>query len=125
MAQPSQNSQNSQDLQPAELEDVLHGDIEVNKGKIVKKRREKQPPFTDEENALILSWVEDKYKELYGRGSSSSVADDKREAWEQFTTAVNNVHDGKFKREQDDVFKRIDNMKANGKNRNLFGCAYM
>ena len=113
MAQPNEESQNSLDVEPADINDVLQGKIEVNHGKIVKKRKEIKPEFTDEENAMILSWLEDKYKDLYGRGSSYSVSDNKREAWEAFTKAVNDVHDGKNKREVDDVFKRINNMKTN------------
>ena len=117
MAQPSQNDENSlnsQELEAADINDVLQGNIEVSRGQIVRRRRERKPEFTDDENALIITWLEEKYKDLYRRGSSATVADDKREAWEAFTKAVNDVHDGQYHREVEDVFKRVDNMKTNG-----------
>ena len=58
MVQPSQNSENSQEFEPAEINDVLKGNIEVARGQIVRRKRERKPEFTDEENALILSWLE-------------------------------------------------------------------
>ena len=82
-----QDSQMSQSLisdgeEVAEIEDVLNDEFEINSnGKAVKKKRKDGPrkaDMTSEENALILNWMEFRYKELYGRGQSSSVADDKK-----------------------------------------------
>ena len=87
-------------------------------GKVVKKKkkvRRNKPKFTPEENAEVIKWLETKYKELYGRGGSSSVSADKDEYWEDFTKDVNAIHNGQFHRTAKDIFKRIDNMKKNGK----------
>ena len=119
-----QDSQMSQSLisdgeEVAEIEDVLNDEFEINSnGKAVKKKRKDGPrkaDMTSEENALILNWMEFRYKELYGRGQSSSVADDKKQAWEEFTDALNALHDRQFKRTRAELEKRINNMKKMGK----------
>ena len=71
--------------------------------------------FTGEENALILRWLETKYREFYGMGAGFTVAQVKQDACDQFTTELNNLHGGENSRTQDDIMKRIDNMKNQGK----------
>ena len=39
----------------------------------VQAKRKKSKAFTDEENALILQWLENRYKDLYCRTRSSHV----------------------------------------------------
>ena len=115
MAEAQQGGENeSQEEIPVSLQDVAGNNYYVNsQGKLVKTRKKKKE-FTDEENALILKWLESKYKELYGRGSGSTVAQDKQDAWDEFTTELNNLHGGENSRSQDDIMKRIDNMKNQG-----------
>ena len=100
---------------PASLTDVLSNNFDVNsQGKIVKTRKKKSEPFTDDENALILQWLENRYKDLYGRAGSSHVAQDRNEAWEQFLDAINELHNGQYNRTLEDLVKRVDNMKTVG-----------
>ena len=82
-----------------------------NKKKKIKRKKAK---FTPEENAEVILWLETKYRELYGRGGSSSVSADKDEIWEEFAKDVNAIHNGQYQRSPKDIFKRIDNMKKNG-----------
>ena len=92
--------------------------IQNNDGKPKKKKtkrvRKNKPKFTPEENAEVLKWLESRYKDLYGRGGSSSVSADKDDVWEEFAKEINDLHDGQYNRTPKDVFKRIDNMKKNG-----------
>ena len=63
--------------QPASLDDVISDNFNVNsQGRVVKARRKKSEPFTEDENALILQWLEERYRDLYGRAGSSHVAQD-------------------------------------------------
>ena len=119
-----ESSQMSQSLisegeEVADIEDVLNDEFEINRsGKAVKKKRKdggRKADMTSEENALILNWLEFRYKDLYGRGQSSSATDDKKEAWEEFTDALNDLHDGKFQRTRAELEKRMNNMKKIGK----------
>ena len=70
--------------------------------------------MTDEEKAVIMHWLETRFKDLYGRNNSSSVSADKDEAWSDFVKAVNEVHNYKFNRTRLEIEKRIDNFKTNG-----------
>ena len=90
---------------------VNTNDKKLKKSKRVKKNK---PKFSPEENAEVIKWLESRYKDLYGRGGSSSVSADKDEVWDEFATDLNAIHDGQFKRTPKDIFKRIDNMKKNG-----------
>ena len=101
--------------EPASLDDVIANNFDVNsQGKVVKAKRKKSEAFTEDENALILQWLEHRYKELYGRAGSSHVAQDRNEAWEEFTQAINDLHNGQYNRSVEEVVKRVDNMKTVG-----------
>ena len=100
---------------PADLNDVLSSNFEVNtQGQLVKPKRKKKE-FSEEENAMIMKWLETKYKQLFGRGSGPTVAQDQRDAWYDLTEAVNGIHNGQNERSTEDIVKRIDNMKNQGK----------
>ena len=80
----------------------------------MRKDGPRKADMTSKENALILNWMEFRYKDLYGRANSSSVADDKKQSWEEFTDALNALHDGKFEISKVELEKRINNMKKMG-----------
>ena len=114
MMEESQESQNQGEI-PANVSDVLTNNFEVNtQGQLVKPRKKKKE-FSDEENAMIMKWLETKYKQLFGRGSGPTVAQDRRDAWFDLTEAVNAIHNGQNERSTEDIVKRIDNMKNQGK----------
>ena len=81
----------------------------------MKARKKKRPEFTDEERALILQWLEERYKQLYGRGQSSAVAQDRDDVWSNFLIPLNALHDSPMGRTLEELLKKIDNMKTQGK----------
>ena len=94
----------------------MANNFDVNsQSKCVKAKKKKSEPFTEDENVMILRWLEERYRDLYGRAGSSHVAQDHSDAWEEFTEAVNGVHNGRYSRTAEDVVKRVDNMKTVGK----------
>ena len=106
---------------PASLRDVLHNEIDVNsQGRIIKARKKKRPEFTDEERALILQWLEERYKALYGKGHSSTVAQDRDDVWGEFLVALNGLHEPSMGRTLEELQKKIDNMKTQGIDCNIF-----
>ena len=100
---------------PASLQDVLQNEIDVtSQGKVIKARKRKRPEFTEEERALILQWLEERYKQLYGKGHSSTVAQDRDDVWAEFLIALNSLHEPSMGRTLDELQKKIDNMKTQG-----------
>ena len=113
MMEEGQESQNQPDV-AADLNDLLSNNFEVNtQGQLVKPKKKKKE-FSDEENAMIMKWLETKYKQLFGRGSGPTVAQDRRDAWYDLTAAVNGIHNGQNERSTEDIVKRIDSMKNQG-----------
>ena len=112
MAENTQND-NQPDI-PADHHDVANNNFEVNsQGQLVKPKKKKKE-FSDEENAVIMKYLETKYKQLFGRGSGPTLAQDRRDAWYELTDAVNEIHGGQNERTTEDISKRIDNMKNQG-----------
>ena len=100
---------------PSEISDVIQNSAEAgSQGRQVRPKRKKRPDFTDEERALILQWLEERYKDLYGRGHSSTVAQDRDDVWADFVVALNSLHEPAMGRTLDELVKKIDNMKTQG-----------
>ena len=73
-------NQGEEDL-PMSMDDILPNNFDVNsQGKVVKARKKKSQPCTDEENAMTIQWLEHSYRGVYGRAGSSHVAQDQNEA---------------------------------------------
>ena len=101
---------------PIEITDVLQASGDTgSQGRGVRAKKKKRPDFTDEERALILQWLEEKYKDLYGRGNFATVAQDRDEVWADFLVALNSVHEPSMARTLDELIKKIDNMKTQGR----------
>ena len=94
----------------------MNDNFDINKkGKAVKKARApRKPDMTAEENALIINWLEFRYDNIYGRGHSATVRDDKKAAWDAMIDEIDAVHDGKFERNKVEIEKRINNIKKLG-----------
>ena len=99
---------------PADIDEVLEGQYEVNKeGKLVKKHDE-QPKYTKGEMSVVWHFFENCYDELYGEGKGSNIAYAKSAVWIEFAQAVDAVEGGVKNRTVRRVWKKIDNMKYLG-----------
>ena len=90
----------------------------------MKARKKKRPEFTDEERALILQWLEDRYQQLYGRGHSSTVAQDRDDVWSDFLITLNTFHEKPMGQTLEELLKKIDNMKTQGRSNKTDICFY-
>ena len=91
---------------PAEIEEVIEGEFEVNKeGKLVKKRDE-QPGYTKAEMSVVWHYFENRYEELYGEGKGSNNAYSKNASWLEFANAVDAVEGSAKKRTVHCVWKK-------------------
>ena len=99
---------------PADIDEVLEGQYEVNKeGKLVKKHDE-QPKYTKGQMSVVQHFFENRYDELYGEGKGSNIAYAKSAVWIEFAQAVDAVEGGVKNRTVRRVWKKIDNMKYLG-----------
>ena len=99
---------------PADLDEVLEGQYEVNKeGKLVKSRDE-QPKYSKGEMSVVWHFFENRYEELYGEGKGSNIAYAKSAVWIEFAEAVDAVEGGVKNRTVRRVWKKLDNMKYLG-----------
>ena len=107
----SESEETQSEGEPAEVEEVIEGQFEVNKeGKLVRKR-EGQPGYTKAEMCVVWHYFEHRYQELYGEGKGSNIAYQKNVAWIEFANAVDAVEGGTKNRTARRVWKKLDNMK--------------
>ena len=100
--------------EPADVEEVIEGQFEVNKeGQLVKKR-DAQPGYTKGEMSVVWYFFEHCYQELYGEGKGSNIAYKKNASWIEFAKAVDAVENGTKNRTVCRVWKKLDNMKYLG-----------
>ena len=107
----------------SEITDVMQGSGDTaSQGRVIRGKKKKRPDFTDEERALILQWLEERYRDLYGRANSATVAQDRDEVWSDFLVTLNAVHEPSLGRTLEELVKKIDNMKTQGRStcQNLF-----
>ena len=92
---------------PADLDEVLEGQYEVNKeGKLVKSRDE-QPKYSTGEMSVVWHFFENRYEELYGEGKGSNIAYAKSAVWIEFAEAVDAVEGGVKNRTVRRVWKKV------------------
>ena len=66
---------------------------------------------------MIVVWhyFENRYSDLYGTGRGSNIAYSQNAVWQEFARAVDAVEEGSKNRTVKRIWKKIDNMKFNGK----------
>ena len=111
----SQRSIESENEEPAEVDDVLEGDIDVTSDGRIVKSKITQAPYTKSEMVVVWHWLENRYFDLYGHGKGSNVSYEKTATWVEFAEAVDSVEEGKNNRTVKKIWKKLDNMKGNGK----------
>ena len=94
MADNTQNEKADGDV-PPNPQDVASNNFEVNSQEQLVEPKNTKKEISKEGNTVLFRWLKDKYKQIYGRGSGATVAQDRQNACDEFDVdEVNAVHDG-------------------------------
>ena len=72
--------------------------------------RKNNKPMQTMEIAVIFEWLETKYETLLGCGKSFAYSQQRSNAWDELTKAVNAVFGGQYNRSAQFISKWIENL---------------